>query len=167
MFVEAFAGVAPVAAAVQRAAPGAEVHATDLDDVVLERHARSNLSPAAGVHAGSVLEGLPAALGSRVDVIAAVPPYIPVGASELLPREARDHEPGAALYGGSDGLDLVRAVLAQAPGWLRPGGRLLLEMNRGQCSAATESAGRLGYASFMRLGDDGQTAVLDLRSAAP
>ena len=57
--------------------------------------------------------------------------YIPVGA---IPRdpEVRLHDPEAALYGGADGLDVVRAVSATARRLLRPGGTLVLEHGESQ-----------------------------------
>ena len=39
----------------------------------------------------------------------------------------RLHDPEAALYGGADGLDVVRAVSTTARRLLRPGGTLVLE----------------------------------------
>ncbi|MGO1738576.1 MAG: N5-glutamine methyltransferase family protein [Actinomycetaceae bacterium] len=176
LVVEAFSGVAPVASAVRRSLPGAEVHATDADpaalvhaatnvgvDVANHGDTTANLGDHAHVHRGDVLAGLPPELRGRVDVIAAVPPYVPTGAIDLLPREARDHEPAAALAGGADGLDAVRALVRQARDWLAPGGRVLVEMHRDQVATARELAEQLGYEARHVDGDDGQTAVLVLR----
>ncbi|GLK18386.1 release factor glutamine methyltransferase [Herbiconiux flava] len=65
-------------------------------------------------------------LDGTVDVVASNPPYIPVGA---IPRdpEVRLHDPEHALYGGVDGLDVVRDVSATAKRLLRPGGSLVIE----------------------------------------
>jgi release factor glutamine methyltransferase len=65
-------------------------------------------------------------LDGQLDVVVSNPPYIPLGA---IPRdpEVRLHDPEAALYGGEDGLDVVRAVSATARRLLRPGGTLVLE----------------------------------------
>ncbi|NQX33973.1 peptide chain release factor N(5)-glutamine methyltransferase [Herbiconiux sp. VKM Ac-2851] len=65
-------------------------------------------------------------LDGTVDVVASNPPYIPVGA---IPRdpEVRLHDPEHALYGGPDGLDVVRDVSATAKRLLRPGGSLVIE----------------------------------------
>ncbi|MGC5614658.1 SAM-dependent methyltransferase [Georgenia sp. Z1491] len=137
VIVEAFSGVAPVASAVREALPSAEIHAVDSSPVALE-HARTNLGPDAGIQRGDVLQGLPATLRGRVDVVAAVPPYVPDDAIDLLPHEARDHEPHAALLGGPDGLDHVRALVTQAAQWLGPGGVLLVELHRDQEEPAAE-----------------------------
>jgi release factor glutamine methyltransferase len=65
-------------------------------------------------------------LDGTVDVVVSNPPYIPLGA---IPRdpEVRLHDPEHALYGGADGLDVVRAVSLRARALLRPGGTLVLE----------------------------------------
>lgn len=65
-------------------------------------------------------------LEGTFDVVVSNPPYIPLGA---IPRdpEVRLHDPDVALYGGVDGLDVVRAVSATARRLLRPGGALVLE----------------------------------------
>jgi release factor glutamine methyltransferase len=65
-------------------------------------------------------------LAGRVAVIIANPPYIP---DHMIPREpeVRDHEPAMALYGGDDGLDVVRALLRTAAVLIRPGGLLVIE----------------------------------------
>ena len=160
--VEAFAGVAPIAAAVADAVPGAQVHACDVDPRALA-HARCNLPPGAGVHEGALLDGLPAALRGRVTLLVAVPPYVPEAAAALLPREAAEHEPAAALFGGGDGLDRVRDLLDLAGRWLAPGGALLVELHAAQHPAAAARAEAAGHSVRRWDGEDGQTAVLGVR----
>jgi release factor glutamine methyltransferase len=65
-------------------------------------------------------------LDGTLDVVVSNPPYIPLGA---IPRdpEVRLHDPEVALYGGADGLDVVRAVSATARRLLRPGGVVAIE----------------------------------------
>lgn len=60
------------------------------------------------------------------DVVTCNPPYIPAG---MVPRdpEVRDHEPEMALYGGNDGLDVVRGILGNAAMLLKSGGLLVIE----------------------------------------
>jgi release factor glutamine methyltransferase len=72
-------------------------------------------------------------LDGRVDVVVSNPPYVPDGA--VLPREVADHDPPLALWGGPDGLEVVRAMLAVAARLLRPGGRLGIEHADQQGSA--------------------------------
>ena len=62
-----------------------------------------------------------------VDVILANPPYVDADdMRDLLPEYL--HEPGLALRGGEDGLDLVRVMLVDAARILRVGGILILEV---------------------------------------
>lgn len=74
---------------------------------------------------GDLRDALPE-LDGRVHVVASNPPYIPLGA---IPRdpEVRLHDPELALYGGDDGLDLVRALVVTATRLLVPGGLLGIE----------------------------------------
>lgn len=67
-------------------------------------------------------------LAGRVHLVVANPPYLPGPTLDGLPVEVRDWEPALALDGGSDGLAVIARVLAAAPRFARPGGRLLLEI---------------------------------------
>jgi len=161
--LEAYSGIAPLAASVAAAVPAAEIHACDSDPRAL-RWARENLPPDAGVHLADGLAGLPARLSGGITLIAAVPPYVPVGDAALIPRDARAHEPAIAFFAGDDGLDRVRELIGAARDWLAPGGRVLVELGRRQGRAATAAARRAGYRASYRTGPDGQTALLDLRA---
>ena len=76
-------------------------------------------------------------LDGAVDVVISNPPYIPLGA---IPRdpEVRLFDPEIALYGGDDGLDIVRQVSTTALRLLRRGGALVLE--HGEVQAAEIAA---------------------------
>jgi len=73
-------------------------------------------------------------LDGTVSVVVSNPPYVPVG---MVPRdpEVRLHDPDLALYGGGDGLDLVRAVSRTALRLLVPGGALVIEHGERQGGA--------------------------------
>jgi release factor glutamine methyltransferase len=121
----------------------AEVHAADVDPAAV-RCARDNLGARGLVYEGDLYEPLPASLRNRVDVLVANVPYVPSGEVELLPAEARLHEPRVALDGGADGLDVMRRVASAAPLWLAPGGHLLVETSEDQLPAALEAITRSG-----------------------
>jgi release factor glutamine methyltransferase len=74
---------------------------------------------------GDLADALPE-LAGMVDVVVSNPPYIP---DDAVPRdpEVRLHDPAMALYGGPDGLDVVRVISRRAQELLRPGGTLVLE----------------------------------------
>jgi len=72
------------------------------------------------------------ALGERrYNLIVCNPPYVTAASMRRLPREYR-HEPGLALAGGADGLELVRVILKQAAQCLAPGGLLVMEVGNGR-----------------------------------
>jgi release factor glutamine methyltransferase len=136
-------GSGAIGAALAAAVAGIEMWAVDIDPVAV-RCAQRNL-PADRVYEGDLYGALPAGLRRRVDVLVANAPYVPSGELELMPREARLHEPRATLDGGTDGLDLVRRVIAGAPSWLRPGGHVLVETSEDQAEAALHELRRAGF----------------------
>ncbi|MGO4689268.1 peptide chain release factor N(5)-glutamine methyltransferase [Glaciibacter sp. 2TAF33] len=82
-------------------------------------------APNATLVFGDLADAL-AELDGRVDVVISNPPYIP---ADAIPRdpEVRLFDPAHALYGGPDGLDVVRHVSRTALRLLRPGGTLVIE----------------------------------------
>lgn len=65
--------------------------------------------------------------GKRYDLILTNPPYVREPVMRTLPAEYRK-EPALALHGGTDGLDLVHRILAEAAAHLTPQGWLVLEV---------------------------------------
>src|SRR5699024_506431 len=161
IFLEAFCGIGPVASVVSDSVHGAEVHFGDNDSRTLETAAQNSEGTA---HIIDCLHGLPAHLRHNIDVIAAVPPYVPAAAASFLPHEAVDYEPPAALFGGTDGLDSVRRLIAEAPEVLRPEGTVLIELGYAQAIEIGEQATIWGWTTRAHLGEDEQTAVLSLSS---
>ncbi len=136
--VDLCCGSGAVGAALVAASPTVQLHATEIDATAV-RCARRNLAGIGGqVHAGDLYDPLPPGLRGRVDVLVANVPYVPTEEIALLPREARLYEPRRALDGGADGLDVLRRVAAGAPGWLAPGGCLLVEISEAQAPRAAE-----------------------------
>ncbi|MFE0749445.1 N5-glutamine methyltransferase family protein [Gordonia sp. NPDC058843] len=158
--LEAFCGVAPIAASVAAAVSDVDLHVVDADDTALDL-ARRNLPDGTGIHLGTGLDPLPR--HRLFDVIAAVPPYVPDSAFDLLTSEARHHEPRSALLGGPDGLDHIKALVVAAQEWLAVGGELLIEMNTAQAEQVVRGGGPPHYESDVVVGDDGQTAVACFR----
>ena len=76
--------------------------------------------------------------GGGFDLIVSNPPYIPSGALTLLAPEIAAYEPREALDGGPDGLHYHRRIIGEAPGYLRAGGWLALEVGDGQSAAVVE-----------------------------
>ena len=76
---------------------------------------------------GEWFEALPAELCGRLALVVSNPPYVSVDDDALEPV-VRDWEPALALFGGEDGLDEIRRIVADATRWLQPGGWLVLEI---------------------------------------
>jgi release factor glutamine methyltransferase len=85
-------------------------------------------------------------LESRLDVLASNPPYVRASDWAGLQPEVRDHEPRAALVPGPTGLEIIARLVAGAPEWLKPGGRIFLEIGRGQ-ARAVRSLFRMGWSA--------------------
>ncbi|GHB39620.1 methylase [Streptomyces viridiviolaceus] len=152
--VDLCCGSGAVGAALAAALGRPEVHAADVDPAAV-RCARGNLAAAGGlVHTGDLFEALPGALRGRVDILAANVPYVPTDEVALLPAEARDHEPLVALDGGPDGLDVLRRVAAEAPGWLAPGGCVLVETSERQAPAAVAAFARSGLTTRLAVSEE-------------
>jgi release factor glutamine methyltransferase len=155
--VDLCCGSGAIAAAVAARRPDAEVHAADVDPAAVAC-ARQNL-PSERVHEGDLYDALPRPLAGRVDVLAVNAPYVPSDAIALMPPEARDHEPRVALDGGADGLALHRRVAAGAPGWLAPGGWLLIETSGPQAEETARLVADAGLRAAIR-SDESRDATL-------
>lgn len=138
--VDLCAGSGAIAIAIATEVPHVSVHAVEISDqacIWLEKNVAAfredfqavdstvafHHADAQGVcEPGAVLTGL----AGIADVVMCNPPYVP---DSMVPREpeVRDHEPALALFGGADGLDVVRSLTRQAAILLRPGGLLLME----------------------------------------
>jgi release factor glutamine methyltransferase len=133
VIVDLCCGAGAIGAALAAVVDGAEVHAADIDPAAV-RCARQNVP--GPVYEGDLYEPLPGGLRGRIGILAANVPYVPAGEIGFLPPEARAHEPLTALDGGPDGLNVLRRVAAAAPGWLAPGGYLLIETSDRQAPRA-------------------------------
>ena len=89
-------------------------------------YARRNAIPRAELRLGDWGAGL----DERFDLILCNPPYIEQDAD--LPPDVARHEPAAALYAGSEGLDDYRRIAPQLPPLLARGGVVCLEIGAGQ-----------------------------------
>jgi release factor glutamine methyltransferase len=140
VLVDLCTGTGALALSLALEVPGARVLAVELSGAALawaRRNLAENSDALRGV--GSTVEliaadartiaapGAPLAeLRGTVDVVVTNPPYVPDGAVPREP-EVRDHDPHLALFGGPDGLAVVRPLVQQAALLLRPDGLLLVE----------------------------------------
>lgn len=130
--VDLCTGSGALALAVAHARPDAEVHAVELDPAALvwaRRNADDRI--AAGdtpitLYADDATDPeLLTDLNGRVDIVLSNPPYIPEGAR--LDPEVAEHDPSVALFGGPDGLSVIRGMIPNITRLLRPGGATAIE----------------------------------------
>lgn len=82
--------------------------------------------------------------GQRYQLIVSNPPYIAADDRHLAEGDVR-FEPSSALVAGADGLDDIRLIIQQAPGYLETGGWLLLEHGFDQAAAVRELLSARGF----------------------
>jgi release factor glutamine methyltransferase len=146
--------------------PGLRVYATDTSPAALalaRRNARRHgVEDRIALLPGSLLAPVP----ERATLALANLPYVPSGEIATLEPDVRAWEPRAALDGGEDGLDLVRALLPQLPGKTEPGAVCLLEIDPRQFGALEQAvAAALPGWSVSRLRDlSGRDRVAELRA---
>ncbi|MHB8174267.1 MAG: peptide chain release factor N(5)-glutamine methyltransferase [Nitrospirota bacterium] len=122
--------------------PGAFIYALDCSDGALSiARANADKSGAAGrmeFLRGDLLQPLSGmGLRGKLDLAVSNPPYIPTDDIPKLQPEVL-FEPVPALDGGLDGLGAIRRLVHEAPLYLRPGGKLMLEIGFGQAGAVRE-----------------------------
>lgn len=113
-----------------------------------------------------VLSDWCAQIGGAYDLIVSNPPYIALSEMAALSPEVREHEPHLALTDGGDGLAAYRAIAAQAPAHLAPGGRLLVEIGASQGQAVAAILVSAGLSDVTIHPDlDGRDRVVAARAA--
>ncbi|MFV9430240.1 peptide chain release factor N(5)-glutamine methyltransferase [Rhodococcus aetherivorans] len=125
-------GSGALALAIAHARPDAEVHAVELEAKALawarrnaETRAEEGDTPIR-LYQGDVTDCmLLTNLEGSVDLVVANPPYIPEGAD--LEPEVIEHDPHSALFGGADGLSVIRPMVSNIARWLRIGGAAAVE----------------------------------------
>jgi release factor glutamine methyltransferase len=135
------AGSGCIAAAIAHHHKHAVVVATEISaaalQVAAENLQRLGLSERVTLLGGDLFQPLAQMVDRNpYDIIVSNPPYIPTAQIATLDRSVRDYEPLGALDGGADGLDFHRRILAEAPVYLRNGGRIFLEIAFDQGEAA-------------------------------
>lgn len=83
----------------------------------------------------------------KFDLIVSNPPYIPSACIPDLAPEISRYEPVEALDGGPDGLAVIRRIVALAPLYLNPDGRLMMEIGHDQAGAVSRLAAETRYFS--------------------
>ena len=130
--IDACTGCGNIAVAVAKERANARIVATDVSPAALDVARRNAVRHGVESRVTFVKTDLCAGVGGPVDIITANPPYVPERSRQGLQPEVGVHEPHVALFGGEDGLEVVRRLVREAPPLLRPGGYLMFEFGMGQ-----------------------------------
>ena len=171
--VDLATGIGPVALAVADELPRARVFGVDLTArpvALARRNARALRLKNVRFLKGDLFGPLPRSLARGVDVITIHPPY--VGRREVrdLPDEIRRFEPRESLTDFSPmGMGLIDRVAAEAPGWLRSGGWLLVEVSPDRSRSVASALRHCGFRDVRSTrGDlDVSRVVVGRRGGAP
>lgn len=136
-------GAVALAIAVER--PKAHLVATDISQAALEiareNADRNGVAKRIEWACGPLFEPVSE---QRFDWIVSNPPYVAESQREDLPPELA-HEPAEALFSGEDGTTMLADLIAAAPGMLRPGGGVAVELAPEQADSVSEWCGAAGF----------------------
>ncbi|WP_137726269.1 peptide chain release factor N(5)-glutamine methyltransferase [Prescottella subtropica] len=125
-------GTGALALAIAQARPDAVVYAVERETSALawarrnaDRRRDAGDTPIRLVQGDVTDRALLTELEGGVDLVVSNPPYIPEGA--VLDPEVADHDPHTALFGGVDGLSVIKPMINNVARWLRIGGAVGVE----------------------------------------
>lgn len=151
-------GSGAIALSIALERPRAEVTATDISEAALQIAAENADRLQVGLQVGlearkrvRLLAGdlFEPVAGERFDLIVSNPPYVARRDAGTLPPEL-GHEPEQALFGGEDGLEVIRRLVAEAPDHLSPGGWLGIELAPEQAEAVERMLVERGFGELER-----------------
>jgi release factor glutamine methyltransferase len=154
--VEVGTGTGAISIACAKEIAGAKVLATDISKDALSL-ARENAEANALGEALTFAQGdlLDAVTGdTKIDCLIANLPYIPDGEKGKLQPEVDKFDPALALYGGPDGLSLVRKLLQQTEGKLNENAPILLEIGSEQAEVLKNEAANYPWLEFTGIHKD-------------
>ena len=133
-FYEIGVGSGCIAVSILHAVPNAQAVGVDISTKALALAARNaerhHVADRLMLEDANLFEGL----SGEFDLIVSNPPYIPDGHLESLQAEVGRFEPHTALFGGTDGLSIIKRIVNGAPQFLKPEGFLLIEIGFGQAA---------------------------------
>jgi len=147
LVVDLGTGSGAIGLSVAQERPGTRVILTDASSDAAAV-ARANLAglgrrgTAVEILVGSWFDAVPDELAGSIDVIVSNPPY--VGVDDEIDSGVTNWEPSSALFAGPDGLADLRLIVGESAEWLRPGGRLVLEIGASQAAAVSAFCDQAG-----------------------
>jgi release factor glutamine methyltransferase len=152
-----------IAVSIAHALPDVLVTATDCSNAALAVARRNAARHQVAERITFVETDLMAGVSGPFDVIVSNPPYVPEKDARAMQPEVLRFEPHGALFGGVDGLAIIRRILRDGHSCLAANGRLIVEFGFGQDDDVRRLAEEGGWA-VIRLREDLQgiprTAVL-------
>jgi release factor glutamine methyltransferase len=142
--VDVGTGSGCIALALAHELPNADIHAEDVSPAALEiaraNAARLQLSERVHFDESDLLsvfnqQSKSDSQESLFDFVVSNPPYVGECEADKVQREVKKFEPKIAVFGGYEGVDIIRRLIPQAHALLKPGGWLLMEIGYTQESA--------------------------------
>jgi release factor glutamine methyltransferase len=129
--VDLCSGTGAIALSVAGEHPGATVYAVESSpDAVEWLRRNASGTGVTVVEADATDPATLSTLDGRVDLVLCNPPYVPDGTP--VQPEVGEHDPYPAVFGGPDGLAVIRPIIHRAAALLAPGGWLGIEHDDGQ-----------------------------------
>jgi release factor glutamine methyltransferase len=119
--------------------PAVDVTATDISEAALAVAKANALRHGVSTRIQFVRTDLFDGLTAGFHLVVANPPYVQNGDRPALSPEVRDYEPAEALFGGEDGLEVIRRLLDGMADALHPQGVALMEFGAGQDDIVADS----------------------------
>lgn len=133
-------GVIAIALAVNK--PEWEIIATDISKdalAVAEKNRDTHeCTDRIALLQGDLFQPIKTLQSSRFNWIVSNPPYVMTNERDTLSPDIRDYEPHIALFAGEDGLSVIRRLIAEAPNYLHPEGKLIFEIGDKQAEPVKE-----------------------------
>lgn len=142
-------GTGCIACSIAHEHPNTHVIATDISPIAIAL-ARENVEMLGLNERISIVEcdlgnGIEESLLGSFDIVISNPPYVPTHVLSAIPDEVANFEPGLALDGGADGLDIFRRLLPWCNAALRPGGAFAFELHETCLEKAAREALQAGF----------------------
>jgi release factor glutamine methyltransferase len=141
--------------------PNAQIDAVDISPealrVACENAARHAVAGQIRFFQSDAFTAVPT--GPLYDLVVSNPPYVPSGEIDSLQPEVRCFDPRLALDGGVDGLDFFRRLADDAPAFLRPGGRIMLEFGDRQGAPLMNLFAQRQWAGCIELDASGRDRI--------
>jgi len=152
--VDIGAGSGAIIVALGREIPSARLWATDISSAALDVARENARQLGLGSRVEFRLGDLFAGLEGPFDLVVSNPPYVAEADRATLQRDVAEYEPVEALFAGSDGLQVIRRLIAEAPQRLCPGGKLVFEIGQGQAQAVEALLRQSPHLTFLTIAPD-------------